>query len=415
MNTRLRQAWALGTLLGLVSIADTSGATLAYSKADRVNVRSRPGYVGEIITQLTRGEELRIVGTNLIAKPAPDEPPTWYKIELAETAPVWVSAEYVDADTKIVKADVLNARAGPSLDHASVARVKRGTPLRLLGEVREGWLQVGAPAGAFGFVPSTWVTFDAAGAAVPLTPRAAVSTNAAATGTVPVKPASPAAATSAPASPPSSVPASAPSSDKPGPSTNVPPAAAPSAGGAAANQTAPPVPIVASTTTTTTTTTPPKPVTLAPPPVTSPVSAPASTNLATQPVVSSAPPAPAVTTVPAAIPAATIDDPTPVVSASAAEEGATMSAEAEETQGRRVRREGVVIRPSNVKAPTHFALKARDSGKTINFLFASRSLPINWRDHWGKVVWITGREYLDQRHLWRGIPLLDVEDIEAVR
>jgi hypothetical protein len=87
----------------------------------------------------------------------------------------------------------------------------------------------------------------------------------------------------------------------------------------------------------------------------------------------------------------------------------------ENSDARWVRREGLVIRPFNFAAPSYFALQARDSGKTINFLFTSRAEPINWREYRGKVVILTGREYLDKRTYWRGVPLLDVENVEAVR
>ncbi|MBL9134743.1 MAG: SH3 domain-containing protein [Verrucomicrobiales bacterium] len=398
MNIRLSQVWAGGALLCLVSIGSATAATLAYSKADRVNVRSRPGYVGEIITQLTRGEEIRVVGTNVLSKPAPDEPATWYKIELPETSPLWVSAEYVDGETKTVRADVLNVRAGPSYDHASVARVKRGTQLHLLGDIRDGWLQVAAPAGAFGFVPGTWVAFDAAGAAAPVVPPATAATPTLAATNAP----------SAPALPPGAPPKA---------TTNAPAVGLPPSEGASARRdsaTVPPPTLVAA---------PTRPAASSPPPP--PKQEPVGTSVpatTAKPEPATAPPAsPSVaasaTSVPAAIPAATLtqDEPAAAVSAAPAEELVATSQEPAEDQGRRVRREGVVIRPSNLKAPTHFALKSRDSGKTINFLFTTRSLPIHWRDYWGKVVWITGREYLDQRHLWRGIPLLDVENIEAVR
>ena len=80
-----------------------------------------------------------------------------------------------------------------------------------------------------------------------------------------------------------------------------------------------------------------------------------------------------------------------------------------------MRREGLVIRPFNIQAPSYFALKATDSGKTVNFLFSTRPEPINWREYRGKVVIVTGREYLDARYFWQNTPLLDVETIEAVR
>lgn len=80
-----------------------------------------------------------------------------------------------------------------------------------------------------------------------------------------------------------------------------------------------------------------------------------------------------------------------------------------------MRREGLVIRPSHIQAPTHYGLDAVDSGKRINFLFSTRAEPINWREYRGKVVIVTGREYLDARYFWQDTPLLDVETIEAVR
>jgi hypothetical protein len=87
----------------------------------------------------------------------------------------------------------------------------------------------------------------------------------------------------------------------------------------------------------------------------------------------------------------------------------------EGSEARWVRREGLVIRPFNFAAPTFYGLQARDSGKTMNFLFTSRADPLNWREYRGKVVIVSGREFLDRRTYWRGVPVLDVEEIEAVR
>ncbi len=61
-----------------------------------------------------------------------------------------------------------------------------------------------------------------------------------------------------------------------------------------------------------------------------------------------------------------------------------------------------------------FFLPAR-SKKTVNFLFSTRAEPINWKEYRGRVVIVSGREYLDSRFFWQKVPLLDVESIEAVR
>lgn len=86
-----------------------------------------------------------------------------------------------------------------------------------------------------------------------------------------------------------------------------------------------------------------------------------------------------------------------------------------DSEARRVRREGRVVRPFNIQAPSFYALEARDSGKIINFLMTTRAEPLNWRQYRGKVVVVTGREYLDRRKAWNDIPLLNVDTIEAVR
>lgn len=86
-----------------------------------------------------------------------------------------------------------------------------------------------------------------------------------------------------------------------------------------------------------------------------------------------------------------------------------------DAEARRVRREGRVVRPSHIQAPSMYALQARDSGKIINFLMTTRAEPLNWREYRGKVVVVSGREYLDRRRIWNDIPLLNVDTIEAVR
>jgi len=77
-----------------------------------------------------------------------------------------------------------------------------------------------------------------------------------------------------------------------------------------------------------------------------------------------------------------------------------------------VRREGKVVRPSNFAAPSFHALQAEDGKRKVNFLYTTRAEPIDWRQFRGKLVVVTGREYLDERPYWNGIPLLDVETIE---
>lgn len=529
MRQRLWRQLLAGTLLGF--LAWGSGvAGAAAAKADRVNVRSRPGYSGEVVTQLKKGQAVEVLETLTLRKPAAGEPPAWSKIALPTETPVWVSADHIDPTTHKVSADILNVRAGPSYEFGSLARLKRGAEVQPLGAAKDGWLRIAAPAGAFGYVPSVWLNGDAAvPAAKPATAKTTNAPEHVASSPAPTPVAAGSTNTLAPraaaAAPPTNAPTAntpspaapvAPSVPSPNPvaSTNPPPStqlpggvtvtAVPASGTPAvavppratvpvttpkpeAPQSPPsPAPTAASVRAASTpvTAAPVTSTVVAPPPAARPVSTNQSwfeqfvarPNAATNAVSSSAPnpsptsakpPATATATVAPAAPVAVAVKDEPVKSGdsstsfsrpiqprsqakrAAAAKATTDSAPAdaseakprrgpapipprlaamqadqvrseppqvlEGTPGRRVRREGTVIEPSNIQAPTFYGLQARDSGKTINFLFTTREAPLSWSEYYGRTVIVTGREYLDRRPFWRGIPLLDVENIEAAR
>jgi uncharacterized protein YgiM (DUF1202 family) len=376
-------------------------ASMARAKADRVNVRSRAGFTGEVITQLQRDQEVRVIGTNVLSDPAADEPATWFMIELPRGASLWVAADYVEPESRKVTADVLNVRAGPGIEYASVGRVPNGTVLETVGAPRDGWLEIAAPEGSIGFVPEPWVSLESTG-----TSRVAGGQ------------AAPAQGRHTGQSPPDqwSIPSqegSVPDPARTMPSPTTPPASSPSAAappsrlgtipgamgatGESANDSLTSrsdyawfeqfvTPSAAAS------------GTGLPPTVDLPVQTPSDRAMATQETVDGVFPA----------------EPAGDVTTLNMPEAPT-SARSDSEEARWVRREGVVIRPFNFAAPSYYGLQARDSGKTVNFLFTTRSEPIPWNEYRGRVVIVTGREYLDRRTYWRGVPVLDVEEIEAVR
>lgn len=387
--SRLRLAVGLATLaIALPSLA----ATPAYSLADRVNVRSRPGYAGEILTQLSHHQPITVLGTNTLSQPAPDEPPVWLRISLPPKTLVWVASDFVDTNSFQVTADVLNVRSGPSYDHAIIARLPRNSPVQLAEEPpREGWLPILSPSSAFGFVPASWVTFSLHPTAP--TPNQTLPTPDTAPATDPT--ASVAVTTPAPPPAVSPSPQVIATSDTPTrsdytwfdqfvrsyrtdsnstPTTSSAPLIPPSA-----STPAPTIPdpnLFITETTPTVTPQPPTPTTPEPTPTTPTLSQPANTqDFSDLPLRTDLAGSPA----------------------------------------RFVRREGVVVRSWNVAAPSPFALRPVDGGEMINFLITSRYQPLNLRELRGRTIIVTGREYLDQRTFWRDIPLLDVESIEAVR
>ncbi len=364
-----RPAWAVPLLLFLVlvifpGLPIRAAETQARVNADRVNVRSRPGFVGEVFARLNLNQEVRVLGQVVLPKPAPGEPARWARIALPPGTRVWASAEFVDAASKSTTADVLNLRAGPSYDHGYVGRVVKGTRVEPVGEPKDGWLPIASPPGCHGFVPEMYL----------LMPSAAPAPAPAPTPTPASPPPSPASAsTPSPAKPPTAAATPAPTTSAPAPSQPFPQAPAP----------------------------PPPSTTSAPPP------APATQEV-TPHVMPTPPPDPAPATTPPPPPdAAPSPEPAPTAP--------TDTGSLDDFRGRKVRREGIVVRPTNIQAPSHYALQARDSRRKINFLLTTREEPIPWQEYRGKVVIVTGREYLDQRPLWSDVPLLDVETIEAVR
>ncbi|MBL9126789.1 MAG: SH3 domain-containing protein [Verrucomicrobiales bacterium] len=446
-----------GTLLG-------RGAT-AYSKADRVNVRSRPGFVGEIVTQLAKGQAVTVLETVSLRKPATDEPPVWLKIELPQETPVWANAEYVERTSGKVTADLLNVRSGPTYDHAILARAKKGATVKVLSPepTTNGWIRIAAPAGAIGFVPASWfVTSPEAVAAAnpkppatpPAAPRASATTAVAGKGTntppVAAAPTRASVPTEAAASKPSTnampssgAVAAVPGTPRPtiaerdpkrtssGPGAAVPPTVASTSSTSTNNAwleqfVAPPTSTQAPTSSVpSTVAAPSRPVEPAraveatgasesgAPPVVPPVAESETTDRRSadsDPDGGSAEDGP---------PKRRWSTPAPSPKAEATvrryADPSGRAAIVPGTPGRWVRREGIVIRPSNITAPSFYALKSRDGGRVIDFLVASGSSGDVFREYRGRVVIVTGREYRDRRSAWRDTPLLDVETLEAVR
>src|SRR5215469_8453584 len=84
----------------------------AVVSANHVNVRSKAGLVGEIITRMTNGEPVTVIEEVTLKKSGPEEPSTWAKIALPPDAHVWVKSSYLDANNTI-KPSKLKMRAGP--------------------------------------------------------------------------------------------------------------------------------------------------------------------------------------------------------------------------------------------------------------------------------------------------------------
>lgn len=354
-QTRLRKRIGTLTLIaallgsGLPLRADSTGTVTA----GRVNVRSRPSLAGEVVAQLGRGQEVRVLGPADTRGATDLADQDWLRIALPEGVPAWVSESFLDPATRRVVPSRLNVRAGPGEDYGVLGTIPRGTEVRPI-DGGDGWVRIEPPPGLAAYVSADFVVI------APDVPPPAVP--APASETPPVS--SPADAHSVPSDPSRAVAPSA------GTTTTVPADATPRAAAAVGE----PRPVEAGS--------------------------------------SAVPerPAPAVAeaggVAPAHVPP-TADAPAPVSPTVAAPAGATGLDEFSDIP-RFVQREGRLVGTASIQAPTPFELRAIDTGRRLNYVWPG-GVGMDFRVFRGARVQVTGEEYLDPR--WPVTPILRVERI----
>jgi uncharacterized protein YgiM (DUF1202 family) len=115
------------------------------------NVRGQAAINSEVVTALKKGEQVNVIEEVTLKKPKTDEPARWAKISLPSSVGVWVHSDYIDPNTKAVKAKRLNLRSGPGENYSVLGRIDQGTPVKEL-EVKEHWVKIEAPANTHAFV-----------------------------------------------------------------------------------------------------------------------------------------------------------------------------------------------------------------------------------------------------------------------
>lgn len=100
---------------------------------DNVNLRVSPSRRSEIVGQLQRGEEVRILLTD----------GEWYAIVPPPGISAWVSADYLHDG--VVTGSRVNVRSGPGVSYGRLTFLRRGMSVPVLEE-REGWAKIELPA-----------------------------------------------------------------------------------------------------------------------------------------------------------------------------------------------------------------------------------------------------------------------------
>ena len=129
--------------------------------ASHVNVRTRPGLSGEVLTKLTNGEPILVLEEIKLKHSGPEEPSAWAKIALPTTAHAWIKTTFIDAATKTVIPKKLNLRGGPSENYGVVGQLIKGDAVTEI-ENKGEWTQIAPPAGAYAYVAAQYLRQDGA-------------------------------------------------------------------------------------------------------------------------------------------------------------------------------------------------------------------------------------------------------------
>jgi hypothetical protein len=144
----------------------------AVVKKSNVNVRGQPSFVGETLGHLQKGDSVTVTEELTIAHRAADEPAQWARIVMPTNIHVWVSAEHVDKDAKVVKARRVNLRGGPGENFSIVGRLEKGAPITEV-KSEKGWLAIECPTNAYAYVATEFLDIQPAPAAIAAAPPTA--------------------------------------------------------------------------------------------------------------------------------------------------------------------------------------------------------------------------------------------------
>lgn len=203
----------------------------AVCEANNVNVRGQAKLKSEVVTHLTKGQQVTVLEEIQLKNSGPDEPSAWAKILLPTNATVWINTSFIDPTAKTVKPKKLNLRSGPGENYSVLGTLKQGDAVKDVS-TKGDWTQIEPPADAYAFVAAQFLKQEEAPVIAATTPTTPEPTTAPATPettkpetpivTTPTEP-TPTATTPATTPPPATEPAPVTSTE---PSTNATPTVA---------------------------------------------------------------------------------------------------------------------------------------------------------------------------------------------
>jgi SH3-like domain-containing protein len=120
-----------------------------------VNVRSKAGLVGEVLTHVTNGMPVTVIEEIHLKKSGPDEPSAWAKILLPPDTHVWVKSSLLDPNNTVSLKKV-NLRAGPGENYGVVGTLLKGDAVQTV-DTKGDWTQIQAPPNAYAFMAAQYL------------------------------------------------------------------------------------------------------------------------------------------------------------------------------------------------------------------------------------------------------------------
>lgn len=334
---------------------------------DRVNVRGKASVFSEVLTQLNKGDKVKIIEAVKVEKPKEGDLSDWIKIQLPPNTPVYVHSSYINTNFMTVIPNRLNVRAGPGEEYSVLGILEKGTAVKVLDK-KGDWFLIETPTNACGFVAADFVEKQAA---IVKQPEAAEPTKEETKPTLPVETVKPA--------------------------EQVKPVVEEKKAEAKPEETKPvetkPAEVAK---------TEEKPSEPVKPQEEKPVgeTKPEVVDLEKHPLIKQEAEAKervlSLIQGKKTVPATPILEPEPVIP---------------QPPPRIVVREGYVRGTLNIQAPSPFVLQTVDTGKTINYLYTT-STNISLKQYKGKRVMVIGKEAIDKR--WPNTPVLTIESIREI-
>jgi uncharacterized protein YgiM (DUF1202 family) len=146
----------------------------AVVKSGNVNLRGKAAFTGETLGHLQKGDMVTVLEQITLSHPKKDEPAEWAQIVMPTSVPVWVGGDFIDSDTKTIKARRVNLRGGPGENYSVVGRLEKGAVIKEV-KTEKGWVAIEPPTNAYAYVAAEFLEIQPAPAlaATPPPPAAA--------------------------------------------------------------------------------------------------------------------------------------------------------------------------------------------------------------------------------------------------